>query len=123
MSQKVVNRIIDQTSASGGSLTIDIPTEYLDGLIIVGITVGAAAATAMTLNLFDETPSPGPGTGIAAPGISYATLTPPSAGASSVYEVGPSMPINVYMPRRTRLLGTAGAASTLRYVVYTVKFQ
>jgi hypothetical protein len=131
MSQRVVNRVFDSTSAAASVITADIQTEGVDGLIIVAIATGAAAPTGMSINMFDPVGSSGPGTGIpAASAVTMSTLTAPSAGGTSIYWFGTGvaplatlLAAGVYLGRATRITGTGGAASTLRYVIYTVKFQ
>ena len=53
MAQKVIARVYDATSGAGGTVSTAFPTEGVDAIIIVAGTSGAAAATNMTVNLYD----------------------------------------------------------------------
>lgn len=129
--QKVVARVFDTTGAAAGAVTANLLTESIDGLIIVAITAGAAAATGLQVSTYDPVVG-SVGTGDAAPGRVICTLTAPAIAGSAVYYLGHFMPgtanavpaggsYGCWLGRFTQVTGTGGAGSTLRYLIYSVR--
>lgn len=130
--QKLIDRVFDSTSGAGAVVSADINTEHVMALIIVAVAAGAAAPTAMTINLADlQTGQPAGTLGIPAPGVPLATMVAPAIAGSGVYQIGHQLPGTVaaiptggtygaYLGRNTIVSATGGAASTVRLIIYAV---
>ena len=123
MGQRIVTKLYDVTSTAGGALdTGIIKVEQFDILLCYGVAAGAAApANVPTIGIIadDGTQIDSIAMGIGVGGTGLLSL---SSGGGIVAAAGS----NAYagpVPRRVKFFSTAGAASTVRMIIYGISIQ
>lgn len=107
-----MDQLYDQTSAAAGSLDTGILTvERCDALLVVMEAAGAAAPTGCAIRGVRNAPA-----GVTPAEYVIATCNPGIGAVSLACTLHPALAVGP-PPRRVRVLGTGGAASTVRITV------
>lgn len=122
MGQRLVAQIFNTTGGAAGLVDTGImPSEQYDAIKVYFAATGAAAPTGVTVNDIDD-----------AGAVTTSQTVTIGIGGTAIAQWMPGIGVsgggtaNVFMgvpPRRIRVSGTGGAASTLRIWILGIKWQ